>query len=949
MSSEDESIPPESAQASTVQRSGDTPQPPGSTSIEGPEADRIEQANTVIRGSSRVERAEGPFHPTDRTPAAVAQVLLGQHLNQFLLEELIGGGGMGAVFRAHDERLDRTVAIKVIPFVGDDPDLQRRFRNEAQSAAKLDHPRIARVHDAGSHGEWHYIVFEYIEGTNIRDMVTRNGVLPIDDAVYYTSQLAEAIQHAADRGIVHRDIKPSNVLIGANGLIKLVDMGLARSDNLDLSEDMTASGVTLGTFDYISPEQAKDPRDADLRSDIYSLGCTLYFMLTGSPPYPGGTMLQKLLSHGSAPPPNAQDLRADVSDDLVAVLQKMLAKMPDDRYQTASDLTADLHEVAVRDGLSRCESLSPIETRRPKPVLTWLETHAPWVAAAVVLFAVAGWLHLESRATSNEIIISPSAVRPELVDSVADAQTLNEPAASAAGEQFSVDDSTSDGSAFGPPEEPPKYSELKAPAELTEGKAMARPAGDDGDLDIDAQDSQKQENRVQDDQTQDNPAQDNPAPAVRKRDDESDSGTSAVSGENDRASTKTFGASVPHVVRLMDADNAAENGLDIDGAAIATSLPQAFELAAKYGSSRIEIGVPVVYSPPVTVEVDELLVTSTVGGTTIVFQSTESVSADRTAMVALGTHQIEFDDVHFVWDVPQDTGGGTMFSLHDNRLVRLTDCSLTVRNPSEREDVYAFEVTTDPGQLPASRRGSVEDFPTVWVELNNVIVRGEISMMHMDYAAKLLLFWDNGLLAISGRMIDTSGARVVPHADAGPLLLSLTRVTVHAPKGVVRMRIGEPGPYPVSIDRFARKSVFMVDPGIPHFDIGGLSSTTTEQPPLQFRGASNGYAVDSILTDPLLRLETHNGQSAVTRLEDLVANAPAWADETSPKWTVAWASKRFVTLPPSQRLPVDYHQSGMSAPGFDEDSLPILPQGETVNLEVSRFDSPRNTVKYGQL
>src|SRR5699024_2142338 len=125
----------------------------------------------------------------------------------------IGGGGMGAVFRAHDEQLDRTVAIKVIPFVGDDPDLQRRFRNEAQSAAKLDHPHIARVFDVGSYDGWHYIVFEYIRGVNVRDRVAADGVLSIDDAVYYTCQLAEAIGHSSSRGIVHRDIKPSNVLI----------------------------------------------------------------------------------------------------------------------------------------------------------------------------------------------------------------------------------------------------------------------------------------------------------------------------------------------------------------------------------------------------------------------------------------------------------------------------------------------------------------------------------------------------------------------------------------------------------------------------------------------------------------------------------------------------------------------------------------------------------------
>ncbi len=258
----------------------------------------VGDAVTVIRKSESESKPRSSTNAPN-TPAAVASVLLRTQLNHFLLEELIGGGGMGAVFRARDERLDRTVAIKVIPFVGDDPDLQRRFRNEAQNAARLDHPYIARVFDVGQYEQWHYIVFEHVQGVNIRDLVAREGVLSIDDAVYYTRQIAEAIEHAASRGIVHRDIKPSNVLVGIDGNVKVVDMGLARSQQLEMSGDMTASGVTLGTFDYISPEQARDPRDADVRSDIYSLGCTLYFMLTGSPPFPGGTMLQKLLSHGN--------------------------------------------------------------------------------------------------------------------------------------------------------------------------------------------------------------------------------------------------------------------------------------------------------------------------------------------------------------------------------------------------------------------------------------------------------------------------------------------------------------------------------------------------------------------------------------------------------------------------------------------------------------------------
>ena len=300
---------------------------------------------------------------------AVAKVLLGQRLNHFRIDELIGGGGMGAVFRAHDEKLDRTVAIKVIPFVGDDPDLQRRFRNESQSAAKLDHERIAKVFDTGRHGRWHYIIFEYIEGINIRDWVHSKGVLSIDEAVLFTCQIADALGHAAQRGITHRDVKPSNVLIAGEGHIKLVDMGLARSESLGLTDDMTASGVTLGTFDYISPEQAHDPRDVDLRSDIYSLGCTLYFMLTGMPPYPGGTMLQKLLSHGNTPPPDPRALRKQVSENLVAVMNKMLAKKPSQRYQDANHLIADLREVAARDNLVGAQTVAPVELTSSGPLM----------------------------------------------------------------------------------------------------------------------------------------------------------------------------------------------------------------------------------------------------------------------------------------------------------------------------------------------------------------------------------------------------------------------------------------------------------------------------------------------------------------------------------------------------------------------------------------------------
>ncbi|MEM8910427.1 MAG: serine/threonine-protein kinase [Planctomycetota bacterium] len=379
----------------------------------------LEEAQTVIRPAGSTTPADKsappapvPDRPSDasdvaatipQTPAELTRRLQGRSLNHFRLIDQIGGGGMGAVFRARDEQLGREVAVKVVPFAGGDPDLQRRFRNEAQSAARLDHPLIARVFEVGSDGPWHYIVFEYVDGHNVREMVQRDGPISIDDAVYFTSQLAEAIGHASRRGIVHRDIKPSNVIVTQDGSIKLVDMGLARSENFDTSDDLTASGVTLGTFDYISPEQAHDPRAADFRSDVYSLGCTLYFMLTGSPPFPGGTMLQKLLSHGNAAVPDVRDQCDRASSDLAAVIKKMLAKQPDQRYQSSDALISDLRELASRENLVRSRGVvAPSGDEHRNFLWRRLSRHLPWIVAASLMLISVAWLELMAWQTRRD-------------------------------------------------------------------------------------------------------------------------------------------------------------------------------------------------------------------------------------------------------------------------------------------------------------------------------------------------------------------------------------------------------------------------------------------------------------------------------------------------------------------------------------------------------------------
>jgi serine/threonine-protein kinase len=318
------------------------------------------------------------------------RILPGERLGHFELLQYVGGGGMGKVFRALDTRLARSVALKILsPEHAADRETVLRFQNEAQSAARLDHDNIARVYYVGEDRGLHYIVFEFIEGVNVRDLVDSKGPLPLAEAVSYTLQVADALGHAAQRNVVHRDIKPSNLLITPAGQAKLIDMGLARLREVDAAAaDLTASGVTLGTFDYISPEQARDPRNTDVRSDIYSLGCTFFFMLTGRPPFLGGTMLQKLLQHQADQPPDLRQFRPELPEDVNRILRKMLAKDPRRRYSSPLELVNDLLWVARAAGLRPATSGGRTWMAPITPVISAYYRHLPWMVSLLCLVAI---------------------------------------------------------------------------------------------------------------------------------------------------------------------------------------------------------------------------------------------------------------------------------------------------------------------------------------------------------------------------------------------------------------------------------------------------------------------------------------------------------------------------------------------------------------------------------
>jgi len=311
----------------------------------------LEGDGSSIRGIG-LQISDRLFPPRGLEESGAAPSVIGVELGHFVMEERIGRGGMGAVFRAIDKRLGRVVAVKVLTSEhSSDPEAVLRFQNEARAAARLDHENIARVHYIGEEYGLHFIAFEFVMGTNVRNLILQRGQLSTVEAVNYTLQIAEALRHTSAANVVHRDIKPSNIIISPSGRAKLVDLGLARHSNPDMSRELTTVGTALGTFDYIAPEQALDARNVDVRSDIYSLGCTLYHMLAGSPPYPTGTMFEKVMNHHRPTPPNASEKNRQVSPQLARIVQKMMAANPEDRYESPDSLIDDLVGIATSMGL----------------------------------------------------------------------------------------------------------------------------------------------------------------------------------------------------------------------------------------------------------------------------------------------------------------------------------------------------------------------------------------------------------------------------------------------------------------------------------------------------------------------------------------------------------------------------------------------------------------------
>jgi serine/threonine protein kinase len=297
------------------------------------------------------------------TPYQANQLLQGKGENLVLgpyrLLERLGTGATGDIFKARHVRMDRLVALKIIrKDLLDSPKALERFAREARAAAQLAHPNIVIAHDADQVGDVHFLAMEYVEGTDLSQLVHRAGPMPVGLACDFARQAALGLQHAFERGVTHRDVKPGNLMVTRAGpgqprVVKILDFGLARFESEgDQRGRLTQLGHIVGTVDYIAPEQAENARVADVRADVYGLGCTLYFLLTGKPPFAGENLVEKVTARMGDEPPSVRAARPEVPAALDRVMAKMMARDPARRYQTPAEVVDALTPFARPEGIT---------------------------------------------------------------------------------------------------------------------------------------------------------------------------------------------------------------------------------------------------------------------------------------------------------------------------------------------------------------------------------------------------------------------------------------------------------------------------------------------------------------------------------------------------------------------------------------------------------------------
>ena len=721
-------------------------------------------------------------------PHERSKLLAGEKLGPYELLEFAGGGGMGAVFRARDPMLNRDVAVKVLSRdQASDDETLRRFQNEAQSAARLDHQNIARVYYVGEDRGLHFIVFEFVEGLNVRQLVEKQGPLPLDDAVSYTLQVADALAHASTRDIVHRDIKPSNILITADGKAKLVDMGLARWHGIQPGEDLTASGVTLGTFDYISPEQARDPRMADVRSDIYSLGCTFYFMLTGRPPFPEGTVLQKLLQHNSDDPIDPREYNPHLPEAVTNVLRKMLAKEPQRRYQSPGDLIADLLHLGDQIGLGRTElRLSSEWSVAADDAPSVWARQVPWLVPLAVLLSLAAALQLADRRAERQLASGLVSVgTPVAPERAAEAKVVATPTAPQASS------STTGAAATGTAANPAATSIAgAAPAAVPAISPTSSAASAVAAVPVPSATS--------------SPAMAAPEPAVPAARD----GVLIVC--DDPSSTGQY-------TSLRAACFAAKNG-------------DVIELC--YDGEKIE--------RPLTLNNQKLTIRAGEGfRPAVVFRPAEAPLPNMpTSMIGLlgGRLALVGVELSFVIPPPQELPADqwSLFDLQDQESLKLERCDIVVKNDGPDGQVWhqntaVFTQSVPPGNpaammnMPAMPEGAAtQASDPAEIRLDHCIVRGETRLLHNARQQAVVLQWNNGVAVLAQSLLSVEGGQM-PLRDV-EVRVELRHLTALCGGAAVRISAGFDAPFLPNVAVNCTDSILATNTAAPLVTYDGIDA-----------------------------------------------------------------------------------------------------------------------------
>ena len=861
---------------------GEKPSPKETASMAEPIVPPIDELPTII--SQRGQESELKLPPLSQE---IGPNIVGITLEHFRLDEFVGGGGMGVVFRAHDLSLDRTVAVKVLSGHQTEDSL-RRFRNEAQSAARLDHPNIARVYYVGEDQGWNYIVFEYIDGVNVRDVVINKGPLSLEEVLSYSVQIASAIDHAWQRNVIHRDIKPSNILVMDDGQAKLVDMGLARFHQIGApSEDLTASGTTLGTFDYISPEQARDPREADVRSDLYSLGCTMYFMLTGQPPFPHGTVLQKLLSHSGDPPPDPRLLRPDIPDQLLQTLYRLLAKQPNRRFESPEELIHSFLRLGEELGLAFSEPAGGQRFRETPRGPTWWQNHLPWAASVVALVMLAAASELFFVSPKDQFFPEPQTATAGYRSSETITKDAQPPEANGASdsngsvEPASPGDSTSvDQTGQGDPSE---SSELGS----TTNHGRTEPPVQNADAVVAEEGMPVKVVQV------------SPAPIVQPG----------------IASVRTFEQALAYAVKHS---SVSEIVLAWDG--LRKLEPQ----LRSWGDLHDR----------------DLLIRAAKGhevGLEIAPSFIETQLGTRPAMISLGPNRWTFEGIHWLLTMDpqlQERQGWSMFSVSGDSEITMRRCSISIANVDEQgyrvhPHVAVFRAMAAPSSEETMVRGKSQG-PQIWLE--QCFIRGETQLLAVDTVESVLLSWQHGILVSSERVVEVTGMPEMESVDPSRLECMFDEVIFLSDQGVLLSRQTDMRSALPDIAVNLRRSIIVTnatEPNIAVYEQRGITEGSWRPP--QISGSSNRYAN----TDVLLRTSSRTVSQATAEfsLEQIAKEPPPWFIEelSQPLTRSPWSR---LSVPASRMQKADLisevdQQRALEMAQFDLEAIARIPEPPT--------------------